>query len=117
MEVRNRLRVLRAPTPEEEVRGAIHDFLRRAEARGLSPRTLDFYRYRLQALAAWLDRQGFAGGPENLTPARLRDFLAQKRARASAAHPNSRGQAALVRARRGLRGEAEGELVPSCLRG
>lgn len=91
MEVRNRLRVLRAPTPEEEVRGAIQDFLRRAEARGLSPRMLDFYRYRLQALAAWLDRQGFAGGPEDLTPARLREFLAHERERASAANLTLRG--------------------------
>jgi site-specific recombinase XerD len=86
MQARARLKVLEKPTPREGLRPAIEDFLRRAEAKGLSPRTLDFYRFRLKAFTDWLEAQGFQGGPEDLTPPLLRDFLSHERERTSPAN-------------------------------
>ena len=77
--------MLAKPVAREGLRPAIEDFLRRAEAKGLSPRTLDFYSYRFEAFASWLEAQGFEGGPEDLTPQLLRDFLNHERERTSPA--------------------------------
>ena len=81
---RARLKVLEVPSPQEAMQEALESFLRRGQARNLSPHTLRYYRTRLEAFTRWLDGQGLRVGPEEITPAVVRDFLASETERVSA---------------------------------
>jgi site-specific recombinase XerD len=69
-------------TPAEAVRL----FIRRSEGKGLSPRTVGFYRERLGIFLRWLETQRLpATEPGDVPAAAIREFLAQEKARTSAA--------------------------------
>jgi site-specific recombinase XerD len=75
---------LRKPVaPKEALEMAIAAFYRRCEAKNLSSHTLDYYRYRFDALRRFLKRQEVDVAPEDMTPALIRDFLADETERVS----------------------------------
>jgi len=53
---------LATPSPREALQEAVASFLRRGQARSLSPRTVEFYRERLGVFLRWLDARSHAGG-------------------------------------------------------
>ncbi|MHB9023973.1 MAG: tyrosine-type recombinase/integrase [Armatimonadota bacterium] len=70
-------------TPQEAMAGAITAFYRRCEAKNLSSHTVEYYRYRFDAFTRFLDSRDMALAPEDVTPADIRDFLADESKRIS----------------------------------
>jgi site-specific recombinase XerD len=84
----SRLRVVGAPR-EGTLPEAAASFLKRGQAKNLSPHTLGFYRSRLEAFTRYLDGRGLCPSPTELTPDLLRDFLTaevERTSPATAAH-------------------------------
>ena len=85
MQARPKLTVVQARTAGEELGEAIESFYRRCCARGLAEETVRFYRTRLDAFTHYLESQGGAVRPGEITPPMVRDFLAAQKERLSAA--------------------------------
>lgn len=76
-----KLRVVATPSPRQALQEGVDSFLQRGRARNLSASTLRFCRTRLRALTDYLVRRGPNTGPEDITPAIPREFLASERER------------------------------------
>ncbi len=75
---------LRKPlSAREEMTAAIGAFYRRCEARNLSTHTTDYYRHRFAAFTAFLEARDLDVSPAEVTPAIVRDFLADETTRVS----------------------------------
>ena len=75
---------LRKPlTPREALDAAINDFYRRCQAKNLSRHTLEYYRFRFEALNHFLERRGLELAPGDFTSTIIRDFLADEATRIS----------------------------------
>jgi integrase/recombinase XerD len=81
---RARLAVLSSSAAPQPLAEAVRSFLRRGEARNLSPHTLSYYRTRLETFTRYLEKRGLCLSPREVAPALLRDFLADERERVSA---------------------------------
>ena len=64
-------------TPSVALSAAVDDFLADAQLRGLSPKTVEWYRYSLGPLLHWLEEQGCQSA-EQLSEALVRQFLASR---------------------------------------
>jgi len=72
--------------PRPTLAEAVRLFLKRSEAKGLSPRTVQFYRERLGVFLRWLDAERVQQAePGDVSAAAIREFLAQEKQRTSAA--------------------------------
>jgi len=71
-------------TPRLTLADAITLFVKRCRARSLSPKTIAFYGYRLDAFSRFLAAHGIEAAPNAITAAPIRDFLAEQRERVSA---------------------------------
>jgi len=79
------LRVLTAPTPQDAMVQAVESFFARCAARGLAEGTVAFYRQRLDSFRRYVEQHAPGTGPDEVTPALVRDFLGAERERTSAA--------------------------------
>jgi len=72
--------------PRVPLTEAVRLFLKRSEAKGLSPRTVQFYRERLGVFLRWLEVQRLpAMEAQDVSPSAIREFLAHERKRTSPA--------------------------------
>jgi len=83
-----KLQVLEAPSPREALQEAVASFVRRGQARSLSPRTVEFYQERLGVFLRWLDAEKLDLNPADASADVVRDFLAAEKERTSAATAN-----------------------------
>lgn len=79
-----RLTLQKPESPADELQVAIDAFYRRCQAKNLSQHTIEFYKYRLEAFQRFMTAQYNDVPLDDITPAIIRDFLANEKSRISA---------------------------------